>query len=378
MEVIAFIIITFTVIGIQSWAFGKFILEKVEYDCVFSKNEAYEGDSLYLVETIHNKKLLPVPWLKVDINSSRWLEFANTKSVIAQEFRYVTSNFFLKSHQRIVRSWNLKCLKRGVYAIKSVTLVSGDLLGKNIVSKPVGIDAAITVYPTIIRLEDYFIPMRQLQGDIIVKRWINEDPFIVSGAREYYPGDPMNRIHWSASARQGQLMVRKNDFTAQNGLTVLLNIQSIETEYFDAVRKELIELGIKAAASIFDISLSEGSPVRFATNGSTIDGNSQMIVTSEASGREHVAELMKILAKLELKCIKDFEDFVEGIISKLRDTDIILITAYLTEKICSLMRTAIRQNCSVKIMVLDRFIEHSSLPQDMSVYILAGDENINE
>jgi uncharacterized protein (DUF58 family) len=220
--------------------------------------------------------------------------------------------------------------------------------------------------------------MRQLQGDTIVKRWINEDPFIVSGAREYNPGDPMNRIHWSASARQGQLMVRKNDFTAQNGLTVLLNIQSIETEYFDAVRKELIELGIKAAASIFDISLSEGTPVKFATNGSTIDGKSQMIVTSEASGREHVAELMKILAKLELKCIKDFEDFVEGIISKLRDTDIILITAYLTEKICNLMRTAMRQNCSVKILVLDKFIEHNSLPQDMSVYILAGDENINE
>lgn len=377
MEVVAFAIIVLGVIGLQEWIFGRFVLRKLEYTCDFSAKEAYEGDSLFLVETVHNKKLLPVPWLKVDINSSRWLEYANTKSVVAQEFRYVTSSFFLKGYQKITRKWKLKCLKRGIYAIKSVTLISGDLIGRNTVSVPAEIDAVITVYPALIRLENYFIPVRQLQGDTVVRRWILDDPFIVSGAREYTPRDPMNRVHWSATARQGSLMVRKNDYTAQTGVTVLLNIQSMETEYFDAVHKDWIEMGIKAAATIFDTALREGTPVRLVTNGSTVDGGKEMIFTSEASGREHVIQLMRLLAKLELRGIKDFEDYLEAILPQFYNTDIILITAYLTERIRNLMRLVIRRNCSVKIMVLNRFIEQRDLPQDMEVYILAGDESEN-
>ncbi len=377
MEVVAFAIIVLGVIGLQEWIFGRFVLRKLEYICDFSEKEAYEGDSLFLVETVHNKKLLPVPWLKVDINSSRWLEYANTKSVVAQEFRYVTSSFFLKGYQKVTRRWKLKCLKRGVYTIKSVTLISGDLIGRNTISTPVEINAVITVYPALIRLENFFIPVRQQQGDTIVRRWILEDPFIVSGAREYTPRDPMNRVHWSATARQGSLMVRKNDYTAQTGITVLLNIQSMETEYFDAVHKDWIEMGIKAAATIFDTALREGTPVRLVTNGSTVDGGKEMIFTSEASGREHVLQLMHLLAKLELRAIKDFEEYLETVLPQFYNTDIILITAYLTERIRNLMRLVIRRNCSVKILVLDRFIEQNDLPQDMEVYILAGDEGGN-
>lgn len=374
MEVLAFGIIVLAVVSFQGWLIARFVFNKLEYECRFSVKEAYEGDDIFLVEVLHNKKFLPVPWLKVDINSSRWLDFANTKSVIAQDFRYVTSSFFLKSYQKITRKWKLRCLKRGVYTIKSVTLVSGDLVGNNTISKPVKIDAAITVYPSIIDIRDSFIPVRQFQGDLIVKRWILDDPFIVSGAREYAPGDSMNRVHWSATARNGSLMVKKNDFTAQTGLTVLLNIQSTEQEYFDIIYKELIEYGIKAAATIFDLLLREGSPVRFVSNGSTIDGEGKMILTKEASGREHVAQLMEILAKLELKYIKDFEDYFEEIVPSLKNTGIVLITAYLTEKILNLLRSASSRGCSIKILVLNEFIEPACLPGDMEVYIFKGEE----
>lgn len=377
MEVVVLVIMAFLVIGLQEWIFSRFVLGKLDYTCNFSAEEAYEGDSLFLVETVQNRKVLPVPWLKVDINSSRWLEFANTKSVIAQEFRYVTSSFFLKGHQKVTRKWKLNCLKRGIYSIKSATLVSGDLIGRSTVSKPVSVDAVITVYPSIIQLQDYFIPVRQQQGDTLVKRWILDDPFVVSGAREYTPRDPMNRVHWSATARQGALMVRKNDYTAQTGVTVLLNVQSVETEYFDAVRKDLIELGIKAAATLLDMSLKSGTPVRLATNGSTAEEEGRMIFTSEASGREHTAQLLNILARLELRGVRDFEDFMESTVPKLINTDIVLITAYITEKITSLLRVAMRQGCSIKIMVLDKFIEPETLPHDMEVLILHSEVKLS-
>ena len=141
------------------------------------------------METVYNGKLLPVPWLRVDIHTSRWLEFARTCSVIAQENRHVTSSFVLRSYQKITRKWKLKCLK-GVFHTENVTLVSGDLLNFSNVSEAMPVNATLIVYPQIIELEELFVPVSLQQGDRVVNRWIIDDPFIVAGVREYAPGDP--------------------------------------------------------------------------------------------------------------------------------------------------------------------------------------------
>ena len=137
MDVIALVIILLLALWLQMLVFSGCVFRRLDYRCEFSAKEAHEGDSIYLVETVYNGKLLPVPWLKVDIHSSRWLDFAGTCSVLAQDSRRVTSSFILKSYQKTTRRWKLKCLKRGVFNTENVTLVSGDLLNFSIVSIPV-------------------------------------------------------------------------------------------------------------------------------------------------------------------------------------------------------------------------------------------------
>lgn len=112
MEIIALALIFAAALWLQVWLFARHAFTKLEYRCEFSSSEAHEGDSLYLVETVYNRKLLPVPWLKVDIHSSRWLDFAGTCSVVAQDSRRVTSSFILKGYQKVTRKWKLKCLKK--------------------------------------------------------------------------------------------------------------------------------------------------------------------------------------------------------------------------------------------------------------------------
>jgi len=334
--------------------------------------EAHVGDELFLVETVHNRKLLPVPWLKIDIHSSRWLDYAGTKSVISQENRRVTSNYLLKGYQKVTRYWKLTCLKRGVFTIDKVTLISGDLLGYSSVSVPVTVDATIVVYPDTVNLENMFINTNYLQGDTIVKRWIIDDPFITAGSREYTPHDPMNRIHWPATAKQGRLMTRKNDFTSILKMTIVLNIQSVEFEYESVVYKERIEMGIRVVATLLDRALRMGIPVRFATNGCTTDERQKTIFTGEASGKEHVGEIMKVLSKLELRNVKDFELFMDDVAGYMENDEVIIITSYINEGICEIARAMSRHGNIVKFFILDKFIEPGRLPGDIETYIFSG------
>ena len=371
MEIIALAIIFAASLGFEMWLFRRHSFTGLEYRCEFSRSEAHEGDSLYLVETVYNKKLLPVPWLKVDIHSSRWLDFAGTCSVVAQDSRRVTSSFILKGYQRITRRWKLKCLKRGVFITENVTLVSGDLLNFSVVSIPARVEASLTVYPEIIDLEDVFVPVNFLQSDHIVRRWIVDDPFIMAGAREYTGSEPLNRIHWPATAKEGRLMVRKNDFTSRTGLTILLNMQSKLYEYTDIVDKDIVELGIKAAATLLDRALKSGTTVRMGSNGCIPGEQDRMIFTGEAADREHIGGLLRILAQLSMKTVRDFEVFLESRIGEIDNSEIVIITPYLSRKMCDQIRLLQDETNYVRVILLDRVFEQGALPGDIEIYVVA-------
>jgi len=378
MDVIALAIIFAFCLLLQRYLFCTYAFYKLEYRCEFSVTEAHEGDSIYLIETVYNGKLLPVPWLKADIHTSRWLGFADTCSVIAQESRYVTSSFILKSYQRTIRKWKLKCLKRGVFTTESVSLVSGDLLNLQVVSLPEKVNASLMVFPEILDLNEVFVPVSLVQSDRTVRRWIVEDPFMVSGARDYYPGDPLNRIHWLATARCGRLMARKNEYTSHQNLTVLLNMQSQLYEYSDTINKHIAELGIKVAATLFDSALRNGTAVSFCTNGCTSPDARQAIFTGEAADRDHVTELFKILARLLMKNVKDFEYLLDDVLNTIENKEVVIITAYMSQRMCEQADMLAEAGNTVSILLLNTEFEAGARPQKAELYILADRRFIEE
>lgn len=371
MDVVALAIILFAAVTLQGWIFCRFAFSRLEYACRFSVEEAHEGDDLYLVETVYNKKPLPIPWLKVDIHSSRWLDFAGTCSVVTQDNRRVTSTFLLKGYQRTTRRWKLKCLKRGIFQTENVTLVSGDLLSVRSVSIPMKVGAGLVVYPEVLPIEEMFIPVNYLQSDHIVRRWMVDDPFIVAGAREYTPGDPMNRVHWPATAREGKLMIRKNEHTSQMSFCILLNMQSRQFEQNDVVDKRLAELGIKVAATLLDRALAEGAPVRLGTNGCTLEDSGRMVFSEELSGREHVKGLLRILAGLTMRTVKDFETYLDDRVQEIYNSEVLLITPYLSRGICEHARALEAAMNSVRVILLHPNYETGLVPGDLDLYVLS-------
>ena len=372
MIVVAVMIIILAVIGLQGYLFNRFGLSSLSYSCTFSTNEAHAGDNVLFIETVANKKLLPVPWLKADIHTSKWLDFASKSSVLAQDNRRVSSSFYLRSFQKTVRRWNVKCLKRGIFEIENVTLLNGDLLGNHTNSIAVPVRCKITVYPEIIDLSSIFSSPLNTMGDTTVKRWIHDDPFIIQGLRPYDSSDPLNRIHWLSSSKTNELIVKKNDYTSDITNTVLLNIQSIEFEYDKVINRNLIELGIKAAATLMDRSASSGIPFRFGSNCISAQNMKGMILTNPGSGTEHLREQLTILSNLSLENERSFSLFLESIYSHLYNSQICIITSFINSEMGECIKV-LSQNNSISIYLLDQSVDLTYIPDNTNLFVLSED-----
>jgi hypothetical protein len=117
--------------------------------------------------------------------------------------------------------------------------------------------------------EDLPSPISRLTGELVRRRQLLEDPFLVRGIRAYRPGDPVRDIHWPATARVGETQVRVHDYSAQTKLLVILNVQRDEMQWGDVLPEEdeaITEYGISLAATICVQAIRGGMPVGFMSN----------------------------------------------------------------------------------------------------------------
>ncbi len=365
MEFLAVLVIIGAVLAFQNRLYKKNAFRRLEYHCRFSVSQACEGDEIELIEEFSNRKWLMLPWLKTEITTSKWLDFAGSQSVVTGDTRYVPSFFTIRGQQQLTRRWKVTCLKRGEFSIDRVTIVTTDLLGYSFLSQAGESGATLLVLPRPLEHPQLAPLPRYLTGDIFVRRQLVTDPFFINGVRPYSGREPMNTIHWNATAREQQLMVFQQEYTARQSLTVLLNIQSREYEQHEVTQKEQIENAIRVCAGVLDSTLSLGMPVQLLANGTTApveqwvhrmgaSGSmvSQSIATGERWGKAHVEGLLQILARVQLQSTEDFGSYLTRLGPQVGSTDLILITAYLSQPMLDFAAACEEGGCQVHILLL--------------------------
>ncbi len=331
MELIAILIIVGIVVFVELFLYRKMVLKGIEYTVDFNVSEAFEGETIEIIEEVSNNKWLPVPWLKTELSTSRWLEFTGSAAARGSDARFVPSVFALKPYQKCTRTRKAVALKRGEFTLESTSLIGGDLLGLASVSKSVKTNRSIRILPSPYEVGEGELSSEELSGEIITRRFICDDPFLKSGSREYTGREPMNRIHWSSTAREGQLMVFNNDFTTENRVLILMNMQKMAV---GDPRPPMIadtETMIKAGAFLIDMYAAMKSPVSFATNGSG------KVLENGGSSEEDYLGILRVLAGLENECDTDFCDFCNCIDFE-EITDIAVITPYIDDRIIEFAR----------------------------------------
>ena len=373
MEFVAIIFMVIVLLAAQLILFAKNSFRHFEYTCFFTKDEVMEGDEVGLVEIVSNRKWLPLPWLKSELSTSRWLEYAGSQSEVVGEIRYVPSFFALKSYQKVSRTWKVKCLKRGVFEIRRVDLVGSDLLGFSSFSYSAQVNARLTVLPKPLENNALICLPRYLNGDTVVRRQLLDDPFFVAGAREYTGLEPMNRIHWNATAREGKMMVFENQYTSRNNLSVLLNVQQRPGKAGSMDGDDDLENCIRFCAYLFGAAAKEDIPFRFLCNGADL-GTGQLVCTAESWGTAFALEQSRTLARLMVDHAKKIDLFLQEDAAFLSSAQLVLVSTYLDENLKAFAREKARHGASVTVFVCGRTVPGDYEGGTYSLFLLQGSE----
>jgi uncharacterized protein (DUF58 family) len=289
-----------------------------------------------LIERIANRHIIPVPWLRLESLIHSGLKFHSQTNLDISDgsmFQNHKSFFSLMPFTQITRRHRLVCARRGCYRLNTASLTLGDLLGIYKNTLKLSLDVELLVYPKPAELDPFSLPSHSWQGDITVRRWIVEDPFMIVGAREYRYGDSLKGVNWKATARSGKLQVHQLDYTADHRLMILLNVEDHEKMWSQVNDSGLFERGISYAAAIAGQSIDQGMETGLGTNAYLIDGPKDPIYIEPRNGPSHMTFLLETMAKLVVGRSIPFDTLLEQIAATgTSNLDIIIISAYVSDK----------------------------------------------
>ncbi len=307
------------------------------------------------METLDNRKRLPVPWLRVESQLSAFLGFRASENFdvsrgeLSQNHR---SFFSLPGHTRITRTHRLTPIKRGCYRLSTVTLTGGDVLGMSQRHLQLPLNSELVVYPRPAAVPFHELPSRSLQGDYSIRRFIVPDPFVIAGARDYQAGDSMKQVNWKASARTGELMVHQYDYTADRCLMVIINVEDAEGMWRSVTNEALIEQGIEWAAGAAEAAAAQGMEVGLAAN-MPLMAEFGSLRFEPGRGQEHLYMLYEAMARLQLVRTEPLRDLLEQEARMgYANRDVLVISSYWNDELEAAAQSLRRLGNSVTLWEL--------------------------
>lgn len=309
------------------------LMERVVYKRVFTDVGAYEGETVTLIETCYNPTPFPLFFVNIEGYMYNGIPFEKYSVDQSKAMQYYVSRFHLMPFQQIRRKHSVKCAKRGYYKLETVDIYYNKK--QRFISCP----ADVYVYPKIIPMADYSQPTSDKQGDSFTRRWLIQDPFSLSGIREYRSGDSFNMINFKATARSGSVnldafKVNNREYCSARIFMVYLNFQT-DTEVPMSTRsyEAMMELGLSFASAIIRDAAYNGYRVGFAANCCTVSGEDSIHFPIEA-GQTHLEEILKEMAKVRHRVGISFASLLQrDILDSISDNEIYILTPFVNEEL---------------------------------------------
>ncbi|MCS6975449.1 MAG: DUF58 domain-containing protein [Gemmatales bacterium] len=233
----------------------------VERQCV--GESARVGDVLTVRVTVTNRGKLPLPWVLIEdvLPPKAILQRPPRLKVEGRRIRIA----MLSSGKTTTLRYEITFAMRGYYQIGPVLLETGDLFG---FYRRYRIGAAphfVLVVPKPVPMSGYDLASRRPIGEIRLLHKLYEDPTRIAGVRLYQTGDPLNRVHWRATARTMTLHSKVYEPSTIAGGTIVLDLH--RDAYPARGEPYRSELAVTAAASLANTLCQLNQQVGLITNG---------------------------------------------------------------------------------------------------------------
>jgi uncharacterized protein (DUF58 family) len=261
---------------------------------------AFYGDRVRVDVSLRNKGWLPIPWLEIN-------ETLPVQLITPPFYRQV---FSLGSHEVRRLQYTLNCRRRGYYPIGPLTMQTGDLLGidrRGVARAEAG---HLTVYPRVVPLHKLGLPTHSPLVVLPSQSYLFEDPARVMGTRDYLPGDSPRRMHWTATASAGRLLVKQYQPAIARETLICLDMD--QEDYERGQRYTATELAIVVAASMAShIVMREGLPVGLATEARDpmLDAQAQFFLPPR-SEHAYLMGVLEVLARVQVTSGVPFADLL--------------------------------------------------------------------
>lgn len=336
MVIIWIILLISLLYVIQLFLYNRYWKAGVVTNVRFKKSAIFEEEEGILEEVIENAKFLPIVALKVKFQTSRNLKFSDTTNNVVTDNYYRNDIISVGPYRKLIRELSFVGAKRGYYEIDGMTLVGTDLFLRSQMVSENPCHTTLYVYPKPYKDAQFSLTLQKLNGEILTKRHLIEDPFEFRGIREYEPYDDMRHIHWKSTAKTGELKVIQKNYTAVKNIRIFLYLQHNTM----IQREELLENSIRMLVSLVENYLVLGSNI-------AVYSNCEDVITKQIFSMEKIANtgyldnLYKCLARLSTQTLHPFEKVLEEKMFQDYNTATILLSPYgnadLQEKLLSYM-----------------------------------------
>ncbi len=300
-------------------------LSRIYYDVSVSQALLEPEEEFIIRSTIENHKPLFLPYLsmeeslpyeiqiaeteQVDRDSTGLQVFTNTTSAQYEQIRnaYLKSSFYLMPNQKFTREVRASLPCRGRFLFRGCNLHGGDFLGLSDSDRSFPTTREVVVMPKRAPIPDIGRLVGDFLGDLSVNRFIFEDPMLTIGFSEYTGREPLRDISWSQTARMGRTMVKNYDHTVDLSLTILLNVQSANSNSDD---DRAVETCISMVRSLCETLEEQHIKYSFLTNAIPVGMIGGADEIEQGNGNRHFFAMMEMLGRLTSIGAKPFSNTI--------------------------------------------------------------------
>lgn len=289
IAVFSIILLLLDLIYIKNWKKG------LEVDIAFEDDCLTEGDEGRIIETIVNDKNIPLPGAMISFEMDKSITYEERKNILVSDkiYRHDCTNIDSKSITE--RSFKVRYGHRGYFSIDGAEIRMYGITGEKKDIAKFSFFSDIYVFPSRSVHVDAMAPFSRISGDILKQKTFIEDPFEFKGIRDYTGTEPMKKINWAASAKEGHLMVNNYYDTTGKSVKMILDM-TINNLWKENEKQEEI---IRIARNYMEGFVKNKIPVNIVTNALASDGSK--IEFEVGLGVSFVNDSLKKMSRIDLR-----------------------------------------------------------------------------